>query len=49
MMIVLVILLLLLFKHEMGILLLSISEFVSNALKQPQNDEVQQNQNFTTN
>ena len=46
-MIVLAILLLLLFRREMGILLLSISEFISNALKQPQNDD-QQNQNFTT-
>lgn len=44
-MIILAILLLLLFRREMGILLLSISEFISNALKQPQNED---NSNYTT-
>lgn len=46
-MIVLAILLLLLFRREMGILLLSISEFISNALKTQPDDE-NQNQNYTT-
>ena len=45
-MVILTILLLLLFRKECGILLLSISTFISNCLKQP--DETNQNQNFTT-
>jgi hypothetical protein len=45
-MIVLAILLLLLFRREMGILLLSISEFISNALKTQPDDD--QNQNYST-
>lgn len=45
-MIVLAILLLLLFRREMGILLLSISEFISNALKTQPDDD--QNQTYST-
>ena len=46
-MIILAILLLLLFRREMGILILSISTFISNCLKQTDENQ-NQNQNFTT-
>lgn len=45
-MIILSILLLLLFRRECGILLMSISEFISNCLKQP--TEVEDSGNYTT-
>jgi hypothetical protein len=45
-MIILSILLLLLFRKECGILLMSISEFISNCLKQP--SEIETDTTYTT-
>lgn len=45
-MIILAILLLLLFRREMGILIMSISEFISNCLRQP--TEIEENQTYST-
>lgn len=45
-MIILAILLLLLFRREMGILIMSISEFIANCLHQP--TEVEDSGNYTT-
>ena len=47
-MIILAILLLLLFRREMGILIMSISEFISNCLKQPTEEENQTYSTITT-
>ena len=44
-MVILTILLLLLFRKECGILLLSVSQFISNCLKQP---DPNTDQNYTT-
>lgn len=46
-MVILTILLLILFRRECGILLLSISEFISGALKQP--TEIEENATYSTN
>ena len=45
-MIILSILLLLLFRKECGILIMSISEFISNCLRQP--TEIEENQTYST-